>query len=82
MMITKTIPGIWIRMVVLGMLVICVDQKEALQLKHVCVTKKQTKFPVICAPLFLPLTYISTASQKKISYFGPGKGLYYFIHTE
>lgn len=42
--------GIWVRMVSRGMLVIRVDQKGVLQLKHVCVTKKKSKCVIICTP--------------------------------
>lgn len=62
------------------MLVICVDQKDDYTLeKSVCVSHKKSKFVIICHRDLIPPTNIPAVSQKEISYFGPGKGLRYFI---
>lgn len=55
-------------------------KKETIHYKKcVCVSHKKRKFVIICHCDPIPPTSIPSVSQEEMSYFGPGKGLNYFI---
>lgn len=56
------------------------DQKDDDTLKNLFVFHgRKSKFVILCHRDMIPPTNIPALSQKEISYFGPGKGLRYFI---